>query len=154
MLEILFVFLLVQRASKLAKAKGRRGTWSLLIPAMWIGFEVPVLIAALLLLGSSDLGDAAVYVAAGAGLVGGGIGGAIAFAIVRGLEPVAGSPGATAVAAPVYGAPAVPASAQPAFRLAGYCATCGANVWLAPDGSCCAGHPASQVSGVYSSPAT
>lgn len=32
---------------------------------------------------------------------------------------------------------------------AGFCAECGANVWLAENGSCHKGHPADQVSGVY-----
>jgi len=32
---------------------------------------------------------------------------------------------------------------------AGFCAECGANVWLTEDGSCHKGHPAEQVSGVY-----
>ena len=32
---------------------------------------------------------------------------------------------------------------------AGFCAQCGANVWLAEDGGCHKGHPADQVSGVY-----
>ena len=32
---------------------------------------------------------------------------------------------------------------------AGFCAICGANVWLAEDDSCVNGHPADQVSGVY-----
>jgi hypothetical protein len=32
---------------------------------------------------------------------------------------------------------------------AGYCAQCGANVWLREDGGCINGHDASQVSNVY-----
>ncbi len=32
---------------------------------------------------------------------------------------------------------------------AGWCAQCGANVWLLPDGGCQNGHDASQVSNVY-----
>jgi len=32
---------------------------------------------------------------------------------------------------------------------AGFCSECNANVWLRPDGSCSAGHPASCVSGAY-----
>lgn len=32
---------------------------------------------------------------------------------------------------------------------AGWCAACGANVWLAEDGSCPEGHEASQITGVY-----
>lgn len=32
---------------------------------------------------------------------------------------------------------------------AGWCAQCGANVWLAQDGSCPAGHDASQISNTY-----
>lgn len=35
---------------------------------------------------------------------------------------------------------------------AGYCARCGANVWLLGDGSCQHGHPSSDVSGVYNAP--
>ena len=32
---------------------------------------------------------------------------------------------------------------------AGFCALCGANVWLREDGGCVNGHDASQISGVY-----
>jgi hypothetical protein len=32
---------------------------------------------------------------------------------------------------------------------AGFCAQCGANVWLAEDGSCVNGHDATQISNVY-----
>lgn len=73
---------------------------------------------------------------------------AASYAATPAYAPV--SPAAAApVAAPVPVVTAPRPAAPDGPRTAGFCAVCGKNVWLLPDGSCKNGHPASNVSGAY-----
>jgi hypothetical protein len=152
MLDIIVVILLGVSASKVARAKRRSGWWAVLPGAMWFGFEITGGFFAGLALRASNSATTVLIGGVIVGLACGAIGGWIGYRIVKGLTPLA------AADAPVWsGYP--PSShvseseSAPAKRLAGFCAECGANVWLSPDGSCCNGHPSYQVSHIYSAPA-
>jgi hypothetical protein len=151
MLEIVGVFLIAQAAAKAARAKGRSGWWGAIVVGLWFGLELPGAFITGFALARSGMGSNALFVAAFVGLACGAVGGWIGYTIVKGLTPlaVADAPTWTGFPPPAH----VFESSAPAKKLAGFCAECGSNVWLAPDGSCCNGHPSYQITGIYSSPA-
>jgi hypothetical protein len=155
MLEILLVFFVGQRVVKLATEKGLPKTWALLvvlIPVMgFVAMFVAVIVITLSRLVPQDFTTLAAlpfYLGAE---------GLTALLILNfmkkrpaGVLPtMVGTPGMMSVP-PV---PPMPV-AETGESLAGYCSECEANKWLAADGSCPEGHPASSVSNVYSAPRT
>jgi len=153
MLEILLVFFVGQRVVKLATEKGLPKTWVLLvvlIPVMgFIAMFLAVIVITLTGVVPQDFTTlAAIPFYLGAEAL-------TAWLILNfmkrrpaGAKPMmAPAPGMM----PMPPAPPMPV-AEMGESLVGYCSECGANKWLAADGSCPDGHPASCVSNVYSAP--
>jgi hypothetical protein len=141
MLEILLIALMFQRVRLAAKARNLPAGWIalvLLIPVAGIVVGVGAVIA-LLVAGIADSQSATLY--------------ALPFYLVAEIG--------TAVLIDRYMKKKPAAVAQrsdtsdvvgDSYAQAGHCSDCGRNVYLAPDGSCQLGHPASSVSGVYYAP--
>lgn len=155
MLEIILVFLVAQRVRKLATEKGLSNWWALLvllIPAAgFIAMFVAVIVITLTrAVPESFTNLAAIPFYLGAEVV-------TALLILNFMKKRPAGALATGAAIPgmmpVPPAPPMPV-AETGESLAGYCSECEANKWLAADGSCPEGHPASSVSNIYSAPRT
>jgi hypothetical protein len=155
MLEILLIFYAVQRIVKLAGEKGLPKTWALLAVLIPVSGVVTMLVVSVVFVLTGIVPQDYSTLAALPFYLGAEV--ATALLIINFVKnrPAGPLPIVTswAGAAQVPVVPAMPAAAT-GEGLAGYCAECGANKWLAADGSCPEGHPASSVSNVYSAPRT
>lgn len=149
MIELLGIFWLTRRTSRLAVSKGYSKWYGAFVPLMWVLVEFSVMLVVQAL-----IPDANVYVLMFAGVLGGIAGGTLVYFRMSARPSLTGAGMAQAPGVPVASPGGdVPVSGQPAGRgaqaLAGYCEACGAITWLTADGECEKGHGSDPVSGVH-----